>query len=469
MTTAEIKMTGTQYRSLRGILFDKGDREGAAFILAGVANGPERFLLTAHDLWEIPSARGAWHIQAEPSALIEAVNRAVEKGAVLIEAHSHPGSDVPHFSSVDEEGLRKVVPYMLGSLTQPIYGATVWGRTGAEARVWMGFAGSPIPVRSIRVVGPDGRTIPMKVDGDPFDPEGCGRWDRLDRAIGTKGRSAIAELTVGIVGLGGLGSHLVTALLAIGVRKFVLVDGDVVKEVNLDRIPYALPRDARRRIRKVLLAKDHIESRLPDALVTAVATGLEGRSAFEALKVVDVLFGAVDAYFPRLIMTTLAAAYLIPYFDCGTGVISKEGKISDMGGRISVLWPGEHCLVCAGRLNIRELNYELADEDGKRFARERGYVTGADVAQPMVGNLNGVVAHLATMELVGVVGGFRKSADQLYYDALRGTVQEISYVETKDCRICKGQLGLADGSDVQSRFIRPEEKAGHGKGKRSVS
>ena len=84
MKTAEIRMSGTQYRSLRGILFAKEDREGAAFILAGVAKGPERLLLTAHNIWEIPSARGVWHIQAEPSALIEAVNREFERAVVRI-------------------------------------------------------------------------------------------------------------------------------------------------------------------------------------------------------------------------------------------------------------------------------------------------------------------------------------------------------------------------------------------------
>ncbi len=455
MKDAEIRMTGAQYHSLREILFGNGCREGAAFILAGVADGQERLLLTAHEHWEIPSAGGAWHIKAGPSALIEAVNRAAEKGAVLIEAHSHPGSDLPRFSSIDEDGLSEVVPYMLGSLPRPVYGATVWGRTGAEARIWMDNARSQIPVHAIRVMGPRFQTVPTDESGGPSNREDRGRWDRLDRAIGRWARSAISELTVGIVGLGGLGSHLVTALLAIGIRKFVLVDGDVVKEVNLDRIPYALPRDARRRVRKAQLARDHIVSRLPGAWVTAIGTRLEDQRAFDALRGVDVLFGAVDAYYPRLIMTSLASAYLIPYFDCGTGVIVKEGKILDMGGRLSILWPGEHCLVCAGRLNNRELNYELANDEGKRFARERGYVTGAEVEQPMVGNLNGVVAHFAAVELVGAVGGFRKTPDQLFYDAVRGTVEEISYVSTSDCRICKGQVGLADGSDVRSRFIRP--------------
>ncbi len=456
MNEAEIRMTGIQYRSLRKILIGSEDREGAAFILAGIANSPGRLVLTAHELWEIPSVSGAWHIKAEPSALIDAVNRAAGKGGILIEAHSHPASDIPRFSSVDEEGLRQVVPYMLGSLPQPIYGAMVWGQVGAEARVWLGNADSPVPVRMIRVVGPGFQTIPITEGTEPQNTEDFGRWDRLDRAIGQKARSAISELTVGIVGLGGLGSHLVMALLAIGVRKFVLVDGDVVKEVNLDRIPFALPRDARNRARKAQLAKNHIVSRQPGAAVTAISSGVEGRSAFEALKEIDVLFGAVDTYCARLIMTSLAAAYLIPYLDCGTGVVVREGKIADMGGRISVLWPGDHCLVCAGRLNSRELNYELADEEGKRFARERGYVTGAEVAQPMVGNLNGVVAHLAAVELVSAVSGFRRTSEQLFYDALRGTVQEISYTESSDCRICQGQVGLGDNSDLQPRFILPK-------------
>jgi sulfur carrier protein ThiS adenylyltransferase len=48
-------------------------------------------------------------------------------------------------------------------------------------------------------------------------------------------RSALAEKTVGIIGLGGLGSNAAMMLLRSGVLRFVLADHDVVEESNLNR------------------------------------------------------------------------------------------------------------------------------------------------------------------------------------------------------------------------------------------
>jgi sulfur carrier protein ThiS adenylyltransferase len=48
-------------------------------------------------------------------------------------------------------------------------------------------------------------------------------------------RSALADKTVGIIGLGGLGSNAAMMLLRSGVMRFVLADHDVVEESNLNR------------------------------------------------------------------------------------------------------------------------------------------------------------------------------------------------------------------------------------------
>lgn len=454
----KLRLTPGQHRLLENALFGRVPREGAAFILAGVSVGKKQLRLTGHRCWGIRDEEfvdaGSGHIELRPAALIDAVNRAVEAGCALIEAHSHPSSSVARFSSLDEKGLEQVVPYMLGSLPVRVYGATVWGREGFQGRVWRSASDRHLEFSDLEVTGgsqsrPDSPLVPRTIREPAVDL----RADRLERAIGARARQRVAQTRFGLVGLGGLGANQLVSLLSIGARRFILVDPDLLKEENVDRIPYATAGDARRGVSKVALAARYVRSKVPGAEILTIDRGLETPEALKALKEADLLLGAVDTYVARLILTRFAAAYLLPYLDSGTGVRVADGVVRDMGGRVTVLLPGERCLVCAGRINARELSYELSDEVERVLARKRGYVTGLDVPQPMVATLNGAVANLAATEALGLLTGIKRPAEQLYYDALGGTVSEVAFSEREHCRICQGLLGLADAADVAHGYV----------------
>lgn len=454
MIEAKLRITPAQANTLRQALFGRVPREGAAFLLAGVSSGRKELLLTAHECWKVPDEgfrdASARHVDLRPTTLIDAVNRAVDAGCALVEAHSHPGAIRPHFSSVDEAGLREIVPYMMGSLKTRVYGATVWGTGGIEGRVWVSTAERVLPVSTLEVVGPWEESLPQsgRMNSDVEASAAELRSDRLNLVIGARARERVAHTRFAIVGLGGLGANLLVCLLSIGARRFILVDPDLLKEENIDRIPYATPEDARKGFLKVKLAERYVKSRVPDAEVISLGCGIESPEALTAMKGAELILGAVDAYFPRLVLTRFAAAYLLPFLDSGTGVHVKGGVLRDIGGRVTVLLPGERCLVCAGRINAQELAYELAGDAERKLALGRGYVTGFDVPQPMVATLNGAVANLAATEVLGLLTGLKRPAEQLFYDALRGTVSEVSFADRKHCRICQGLLGLADIADL---------------------
>ena len=52
------------------------------------------------------------------------------------------------------------------------------------------------------------------------------RYDRQVRLFGVDGQHSIASSSVGIVGLGGLGSHVAQQLAHLGVVSYILVDSD---------------------------------------------------------------------------------------------------------------------------------------------------------------------------------------------------------------------------------------------------
>lgn len=61
------------------------------------------------------------------------------------------------------------------------------------------------------------------------------RYERQMRVFGEDGQEKIASAAVGIIGCGGLGTNVATALASAGVGRFVIIDPDVPEESNLNR------------------------------------------------------------------------------------------------------------------------------------------------------------------------------------------------------------------------------------------
>ncbi|MFY1651126.1 ThiF family adenylyltransferase [Solwaraspora sp. WMMB762] len=72
-------------------------------------------------------------------------------------------------------------------------------------------------------------------------------YDRPMRGVGPHTQHRLAELTVAVVGLGGVGSQVVQSLAHLGVGGLLLVDPDTVTATNLNRLVGAKPADVRGR------------------------------------------------------------------------------------------------------------------------------------------------------------------------------------------------------------------------------
>jgi molybdopterin/thiamine biosynthesis adenylyltransferase len=77
----------------------------------------------------------------------------------------------------------------------------------------------------------------------------------------------VAHAVVGIVGLGGGGSHIVQQLAHLGFRNLVIYDGDLVEESNLNRLVGATSADAAEGASKFSLALRMIRGLEPAAEV----------------------------------------------------------------------------------------------------------------------------------------------------------------------------------------------------------
>lgn len=113
----------------------------------------------------------------------------------------------------------------------------------------------------------DGRVlVPVPDLGDRYDRH---RLYYQLMGIDADAQQRLADATVGLMGLGGVGTHLATHLAAAGVGRLVITDGDAVELSNLTRQTLFDESDVGRL--KVEAAADNLRRLRSDLTVTAIA------------------------------------------------------------------------------------------------------------------------------------------------------------------------------------------------------
>jgi molybdopterin-synthase adenylyltransferase len=278
--------------------------------------------------------------------------------------------------------------------------------------------------------------------------------DRLDRNVRFFGKDGQAQLQgahVAVVGVGGLGSHVVQQLAYLGVGAVTLIDDERLDITNKNRYVSAYHDDPVPDSRKIDLGVRMIKRIDPSLSVTAVFATLRSRASFDAIKRATSVFGCVDNDGARLVLTELCAAYALPYFDLATEI--RAGRKAIYGGRVCVALGGNGCPVCLELLDLAEAQTDLESDAARRDRVQLyGLQTGeSGEAGPSVVSINGVIASLAVTEFMAWATGLREPNRLLTY---RGDVGRVtaSLDEPKACYYCKDIAGLRDAADVE-RFV----------------
>src|SRR5437868_6355386 len=198
--------------------------------------------------------------------------------------------------------------------------------------------------------------------------------------LGADSDAILRGTTLGLVGLGGGGSHAFQQAAHIGFGKYVLVDPDTISESNTNRLVTGTLEDARRETPKVAIAERVIRSLVPYARITAVQDSWH--NATDKLKRCDVIIGAVDSFMEREQLERFARRHLIPYIDIGMDVHEPQPGQFLIAGQAILSLPSKPCLRCCGF---------ITDE---RLGREANNY-GAAGGKPQVVWPNGVLASTA--------------------------------------------------------------------------
>jgi molybdopterin/thiamine biosynthesis adenylyltransferase len=432
-------------------------KEHLAFILTGYASMGREHILLARELIVIPdndleALEHSYGLSLRLNALLGAMNRANRSGQALVEAHSHPfATNQVGFSPIDRQGQRELAAYLADTLPERPYGVLVLGQNAVDGRVWFPPRKRSLLLTEVRVLGDNLLRLPTsgssrRKEVNRLAASADELFHRQALAFGEVGQRKVQETTVGIAGLGGIGSVVAQQLAHLGIQRFVLVDHDRVERTNLHRLVGSTPTDVGRM--KVEVTRHLILSVNPRAKVQALATNLRGTKAIKTLKGVDVLFGCVDNDAGRLILNELALAYLVPYIDCGAGIQVEAHRLKEAGGKVSVWTPGRPCLLCAKDLSPRIAAEELESEKEREFRQRHGYVAGAQVPEPAVISLNSAIASVAVTEFLALVAGLRPARQYTYYDMLEQRVGPRIVARDGRCTVCAVE-GLGDLANVE--------------------
>ncbi|MFZ5480847.1 MAG: HesA/MoeB/ThiF family protein [Myxococcota bacterium] len=357
--------------------------------------------------------------------------------------HTHPGDPAPRFSAVDNEGERHLRAFLARRqlLDLPPV-ALVLSQHGVAARE----LGTPRPL-SVREVGSTLRML-----ASPKSPELAETtlFDRQIRAFGPAGQAMLQDLFVGVVGLGGTGSIVVEQLARLGVRRFLLVDPDMVEESNLNRLAGAGVSDVGRP--KVEVAQRAARSIRPDAAIHASVDTVIRKSVARGLAATDVIFSCTDTHGSRAVLNQLAYQYLVPVIDMGIVIAGSVGRVDRIMGRVQMLAPGLGCLTCERLLDPEAVRRDMATPL-ERLGDP--YFLGEAAPQPAVMSLNSTVASLAVTMMLSAVVGVPVAARMQLYDAVKGTVRAVTGARDPECIVCSARGALARG-DLWSLAARSD-------------
>lgn len=403
---------------------------------SAVPSGAAKFVV--RELVEVPEEaylqRTAHHAVVSPEFCVDLANRARAARASVVFAHTHVGHDaLADFSAVDDTCERLLATYFNARVPhQPHFAMLV---TPSTVRARQLGTDARLEVRGV------GRTLTrwLPVDGARLD---LPIHARQVLAFGQLGQQQLEQLTIAVIGLGGTGSVVAQQLAHLGVRRFILIDLDLVEATNLNRLVGGVPGDVGRA--KVDVARDMILAINPHATCTCLQGDVVDDNVASQLLDADVVMGCTDSMASRAVLNQLAYQHLVPCIDLGVQIKVSEGRVESVAGRVQMLAPGLPCLVCANLINAERARVEfMTPEQRLRDA----YVQGSAVPQPAVISLNSTVASAAVTMLLGATIGFPTEARWLSYDAKRGSMRSTTTDPVATCPACSAQGALCWGDD----------------------
>jgi molybdopterin/thiamine biosynthesis adenylyltransferase len=424
--------------------------ETAGVLLCRVSEGPRHVRLFAREvIWVEASAYAArepWALSIRSEGYVHALGRAEQTGTVPVWLHTHPGiGSWPVSSAHDNEVDGQIADLFRMRSGSMYYGALIISPT-ADSLAFSGFLengeGARTPFDRIWHVSDRLRLIPSVHGSAKGLPP---TFDRNIRAFGAAVQQTLRDLRIAVVGCGGTGSSVAEQLARLGARHLRLFDPDELSETNVTRVYGSRPVDVGRR--KVDVVRDHLVALAPDIDIIVFSSAITRRETAIELTECDVVFGCTDDNAGRLILSRLATYFVVPVIDCGVLLSSgSAGALTGIDGRVTTLIPGQACLVCRNRVDLKRAAADLLTPGERERRIDEGYAPALGRVEPAVVTFTTAVASFAVSELLERLIGYGpepRPSEML----LRAHEREISTnvcepLSRHYCHGSSGRLGL---------------------------
>lgn len=424
-------------------------REQAAFLFCTSRTIDDRSVFTPVDMALLEpddfAAQQDDYLELTDACRVGLIKRAHSLRASLVELHSHPRSKKITFSRSDRIGLQETVSHMRWRLKNRPYIAVVIAPGGFDALIWTDKSSVPSPLAGIQVGTTLHEPTNASLDGWGILDD---RFDRNQRLFGKEGQMTLRCTRVAVVGVGGLGTHVVQQLTLLGVGSLTLIDHEEVSQSNRNRyvgvwhsdsIPGSSKADLGRRLASLID---------PSVGVTVVKEKFPSPPALTALINADYVFGCVDSDGVRFVLNEACLAYRKPLFDLASDV----PETGCYGGRVCFI-EDNGCLYCRDVLDAKEVRQLLSPPSAREnetavYGIDR---RALDEVGPSVVSVNGVVASLGVTEFMAAATGIRKPHPHLEYRGDRGTVNHRQLPEG-DCYYCNYVKGQGDAANIDRYY-----------------
>lgn len=380
MKTYSVAVGGECHRQLAQHLIRKDRQEDICFATYVPSNGSSRYTGIISTLIMPQSGEREVHGNASfyPDYFRRALQIAAQRGEGLVLLHSHPGPGWQDMSFDDIVAEKRLSPAVMSVTRLPLLGMTIGSDETWSARFWTKHPSKRREYvrnwcRHVRVfdqrlaISYHPKLAPASVDKDT--------QLRTISAWGIQTQQDLSKLTVGIVGLGSVGSMVAESLSRTGFAHFVLIDFDRVERKNLDRLTNVFSASVGRM--KVDAVADGMQrsKTVKKLSINRVPYSICEKQGYYAALDCDVLFSCVDRPWPRQILNFIAYAHLIPVIDGGIAVAtnSNNTKIKGADWKAQTVGYGRPCLECLGQYTSDMVALEKAG-----FLDDPAYIVGIE-------------------------------------------------------------------------------------------
>jgi molybdopterin/thiamine biosynthesis adenylyltransferase len=276
------------------------------------------------------------------------------------------------------------------------------------------------------------------------------KYERQMLFFGKSGQENLGKTKVVIVGVGGIGSHIVQQLAFLGIYNMCLIDNDILDETNKNRLIGVFDDDIEG-TKKTDIAVRLIHSINPKCNVKTINEEVPSKVTLHALKESGLIFGCVDNDGARLFINQLSLAYNIPYIDSASD-INVDNR--EFGGRVIFIDGENGCLHCLEEIDANEARYYLEDSNARKDQKAIYGIPKEELKQggPSVVSLNGIIASLAVTEFLAFTTKIRDPFTFSSYYGSRGIVNNRKVDKNEDCFFCNKIKGLRDNAGLESFF-----------------